>query len=138
MTLTENDIDIAARTLFGEARGESREGQIAVAWVIRNRATSPAWWGRGVAEVCQHPWQFSCWNASDPNRSKLLVCEETDAGAYDRLRAIVEGVLGGELTDPTGGATHYCVTGLRPAWRKDHQPCAVIGHHEFFKLGPSA
>lgn len=36
MTVTERDSDILARTLWGEARGESLVGQIAVAWTIYN------------------------------------------------------------------------------------------------------
>ena len=38
---TEQDWDTLARTIFGEARGESLQGQVGVAWVIRNRADSP-------------------------------------------------------------------------------------------------
>ena len=37
MSITEKDRDILARTLWGEARGESLVGRIAVAWTIRNR-----------------------------------------------------------------------------------------------------
>jgi hypothetical protein len=48
MAATENDRDILARTLWGEARGESLAGQIAVAWTIRNRVNdgnAKSWWG---------------------------------------------------------------------------------------------
>jgi spore germination cell wall hydrolase CwlJ-like protein len=37
MTEINNDRDILARTLWGEARGESLDGKIAAAWTIRNR-----------------------------------------------------------------------------------------------------
>ena len=70
MTVTEKDRDILARTLWGEARGESLAGQIAVAWTIRNRVNdgkAKSWWGEGYAGVCQKPYQFSCWNKNDPN-----------------------------------------------------------------------
>ena len=74
MTVTEKDRDILARTLWGEARGESLAGQIAVAWTIRNRVNdgkAKSWWGEGYAGVCQKPYQFSCWNKSDPNFAYL-------------------------------------------------------------------
>lgn len=51
MTATETDRDILARTLWGEARGESLAGQIAVAWTIRNRVNegkAASWWGRAM------------------------------------------------------------------------------------------
>lgn len=67
MTLTAGDIDILARTIYGEARGEPWEGKIAVAWVVRNRAERGGWWGDTIREVCLKPWQFSCWNETDPN-----------------------------------------------------------------------
>ena len=37
MAEAEKDHDILARTLWGEARGETLAGQIAVVWTIRNR-----------------------------------------------------------------------------------------------------
>lgn len=37
MPVTEKDRDILARTLWGEARGEGKAGQIAVAWTVRSR-----------------------------------------------------------------------------------------------------
>ena len=37
MSLNERDVDVLARTIWGEARGEGRAGQIAVGWAIRNR-----------------------------------------------------------------------------------------------------
>ena len=32
MSLNERDVDVLARTIWGEARGEGRAGQIAVGW----------------------------------------------------------------------------------------------------------
>ena len=41
--MTENDLQILARTLFGEARGEGDEGLEAVACVIINRFKAKKW-----------------------------------------------------------------------------------------------
>lgn len=54
MSATDKDREILARTLWGEARGESLSGQIAVAWTIRNRVNDgkdKSWWGEGYACV---------------------------------------------------------------------------------------
>lgn len=40
-----------AATIWGEARGESYEGKLAVGCVIRNRVESPGWWGRDWTSV---------------------------------------------------------------------------------------
>ena len=41
------------------------------AWVIRNRADNPRWWGNDITDVCLKKYQFSCWNHNDPNYPRL-------------------------------------------------------------------
>jgi spore germination cell wall hydrolase CwlJ-like protein len=129
---TFQDVDVLTRTIYGEARGEDQLGKVAVAWVVRNRhESSVTWWGEGIAGVCTAPWQFSCWNRSDPNRELIETLEPTHGSAWDCLRAAVD-VLGGAQPDPTQGATHYHHQSIEPPWAKDKKPCAVIGEHLFY------
>ncbi len=51
--------NIISYTLYAEARGESFEGMMAVASVIKTRATRSK---ISLAEVCLQDKQFSCWN----------------------------------------------------------------------------
>ncbi len=62
--------DVVALTLYGEVRGEPLEGQLAVASVLLNRKADGRW-GQTFTSVCRAPWQFSCWNPTDPNRATL-------------------------------------------------------------------
>ena len=80
------DADILARTIMGEARGESTEGQIAVAWAILNRARSGMWFGCGgdIHAVCVKPYQFSCWNDDDPSRSLINHAQPGDPD-FDKI-----------------------------------------------------
>lgn len=133
----ESAIDTLARTLYGEARGEKVRGIEAVAAVIINRVEFALkrggyWWGSDVETVCLRPWQFSCWNANDPNRNKILLVEETNKVFGICLR-VARRALAGTLKDPTKGATHYHVKGLLPAWARKQIPCAEVGHHIFYK-----
>ena len=61
--MNEQDLDILARTLYGEARGEySSSGPaalIAVGNVIVNRFEKGGRFGKTLAEVCLKPKQFS-------------------------------------------------------------------------------
>lgn len=129
--LRQHEIDILARTLWGEARGEGETGMAAVAAVIVNRARRPGWWGRSIVEVCLRPWQFSCWNTGDPNRDKLLRVGPIDNGFAAALR-IARLASAGLLPDPTHGATHYHAADIQPGWARGHEPCARIGRHVFY------
>lgn len=140
LEFTPLELDIAARTLWGEARNQPLMGKLAVASVIRNRAAAPRWWGRGLAGVCQKHAQFSCWLPSDPNCAKCHAVTETDPVFVECLR-VMRGVLLGKMPDPTGGADHYHTKHVSPPWAEGKTPCAVIGAHLFYRLelpGPGA
>lgn len=126
--------DTLARTLWGEARGEGYVGMAAVAAVVLHRAAHPGWWGHDVAGCCTAPYQFSCWLADDPNRAKLLGVDRTDpqfAQAQEIATRMIGGTMGG---DPVNGADSYYAAGSpEPAWARGREPCAVIGHHRFYK-----
>lgn len=129
---TGTDLDTMARTVWGEARGEGDAGIAAVAWVIKNRAAKPGWWGRTIKEVCLKKWQFSCWNADDPNSSKCAVLDESN-DSFRHIRDICRAVIEGTIPDLTGGATHYHAKSVHPSWAATALPCAVIGGHLFYK-----
>ena len=115
-------VEILARTLYGEARGELVRGKEAVAAVVINRVRRAKerrgyWWGSSVEEVCLRPWQFSCWNENDPNRARI---EAVGKGSdkhnrnFQSCLRIARRALAGTLKDPTAGATHYHAEGMKP------------------------
>lgn len=125
------DIDILARTIYGEARGEIADGQRAVGLVVINRYKSGKWYaGASIADTCLKPFQFSCWNKKDPNCAKITMATEAVLKPYWEL---AERLLNGELADITNGATHYHTKNCHPAWSKGKLPCAIIGNHIFYK-----
>ncbi|MCX4348345.1 MAG: cell wall hydrolase [Alphaproteobacteria bacterium] len=131
-----NEIDALARTIWGEARGESISGQEAVASVIMNRVAFSKhrgryWWGNTIVDVCQSPQQFSCWNKNDPNYSKLMKVGAEDIH-FCMCRRIAERAVSGMLGDKTNGATHYHTRDCHPAWARGKIPCAEIGAHLFY------
>lgn len=128
--------DILAKTIFGEARGEMLSGQEAVASVILNRVAFSQqhgryWWGNTIAEVCQKPYQFSCWNVDDPNYRLLLRVNE-DNPVFATCKRIALRAIAGLLNDTTGGATHYHTHNVRPKWSVGKIPCAEIDNHIFY------
>lgn len=138
-----SNIITATKTIIGEAREESFRGQVAVAWVIRNRAQDPGWWGGPDWEsVCLEDWQFSCWNdkqyGGQPFLRDLSTEDILEDNAYRQCLRAVLAVYDDKIGDPTSGATHYVVTSwlhdpdLRPDWADELTQVAEIGHHSFF------
>lgn len=129
-------IDVLARTLYGEARGETVRGKEAVACVIVNRAKRGQsrggyWWGSTVEEVCLKPWQFSCWNDGDPNRAKIDAVQPGHR-VFDTCQRIARRAVAGSLEDVTNGATHYHTADVTPPWSRGKAVCAEIGRHLFY------
>lgn len=133
-TITSHDLWVLAQTIWGEARGEGVEGMQAVCHVVCNRQRlHPTWRGRSIVAICQAPWQFSCWNLSDPNSPKLKKLNLSDAAFRLALQVAINGLADIE-PDLTHGATHYYADtlGTAPSWARGHTPSAHIGHHLFF------
>lgn len=139
LDVTDDDLDVATRTLWGEARGEPLVGQLAVAWVIRNRAEwhPGQWWGHTPKQVCLLPSQFSVWFPTDPNCAKMHNLPRTDP-EYIHLREVVRSVFAGEIDDPTARCTHYEVLGTGAAWAKNREFSVLLGRHAFYAIGPGA
>ena len=133
-----DELEIFAKTLYGEARGESLAGIEAVANVILNRHkialhTNRIWWGKTISEICLKPRQFSCWNPTDPN-FKFLHQDLSDDKLYQICKRVALRALHGNLIDNTHGATHYHTIRVNPYWAKGFIPSAQIGNHLFYRL----
>jgi spore germination cell wall hydrolase CwlJ-like protein len=136
--IRELEADVMARTLWGEARGEGDMGMHAVANVILNRvavaqARGRFWWGDTIIDVCQKPFQFSCWNKNDPNLAKIQNVDMTDIHFMTALRLARRAVIGA-LPDITNNATHYHERSITPNWARGKTPCAAIGRHVFYRI----
>lgn len=131
------DLLVLTQTLWAEARGESDEGQEAVAAVIMNRYAVKYRGARTVADVCLTPWQFSCWNAGDPNRAAIARVTAAPDDAFVRVRGIAQRALG--MAGPTirampADVRHYYAASMRPppSWSLNQAPYRRIGAHIFY------
>lgn len=97
--------DIAIRTILGEAANESPMGQAAVAHVLMNRARDPRW-PSAIQDVALQPKQFSAWNEG-AGGNNLVNKYGPGSSPYEKVGAIYDAVVSGQIADPTGGATHY-------------------------------
>lgn len=114
------EVALLALTVWREARGESWQGKLGVAWSIRNRTMHPGqdWWGNDWEEVILKKWQYS--SISDPNdpNIKLLPGDPRSDPSWSDCLTIACKVYSNSIADPTGGATHYhsAFMATPPAW----------------------
>lgn len=115
-----SELDCLATAVWFESRGETLEGQLAVAQAVVNRAKSGRW-GKGVCGVIKAPRQFS-FNAARVQRSTATF---TTALAVARIAAA------GLWHDIAEGAHSFHAARLNPGWRLAR--VAKIGNHVFYR-----
>ncbi|MEO1151384.1 MAG: cell wall hydrolase [Pseudomonadota bacterium] len=136
------EIDVTARTLWGEARGEGSGGMIAVARVIRNRVLSSRYPNTFEA-VCMQRFQFSVWNDGG---AALLAVGLSDRAFVDAIRIASEAVDGTLPPDDrfspndNGEVLHYLnpdpalyPSGRLPSWAFAASEAHDIGRHRFLR-----
>ncbi len=115
-----NDINLLARAIHGEARGEPYIGKVAIAAVILNRVRHPSF-PNTIAGVIYQPGAFT---AVADGQINLEPDKESIRAAHDALNG----------WDPSGGAIYY----YNPAkttnrWIWSRPVYRVIGKHRFAK-----
>ena len=122
-----------AEALYFEARGESLQGQFAVAEVILNRKDS----GKFPSSVCgvvnqgtksgkKHACQFSY---KCDGRAEVF----SEGGAYIQVGKVARIMLDGKTRTLTKGATFYHTGAVRPSWSRKFQRTAKVGSHFFYR-----
>jgi spore germination cell wall hydrolase CwlJ-like protein len=114
-----------AGAVYFEARGESLEGQLAVAEVVLNRAASGKY-PEGICEVVTQPWQFSFIQKGEfpPINKGSKSWKKAVA-----IAKIAQGKLDGTLTDDV---LWYHADYVAPSWGKRLDREKKIGLHIFY------
>lgn len=118
--LPRNDLNLLARVVFAEARGEGYTGQVAVAAVILNRVNNPNF-PKTISGVIYEPGAFSCVDDGQINLAP-------DATAYKAAQDAING------WDPTSGAIYYWNPATAQSkWIWSRSITIQIGNHVFAK-----
>lgn len=118
VTITDEEMELLARAVYSEARGEPFQGQVAIAEVILNRVEHPDF-PDTISAVIYQPWAFTAVHDGQfwltPN---------------DQAYEAVEAALAGE--NPSGGAVFYYnpVTASN-RWIRSRPIITTIGKHVF-------
>lgn len=114
----ELDSFLARLCIFREARSESMAGKAAVLAVLRNRANDPKnRWPKTLAGVVTQRYQFSSFNANDPNVTAFpLTTHPADFQAWLDCCHVYDAPL---TADSTSGSQFYHDNSIPPpavAW----------------------
>lgn len=116
----DNMVNLLARLINGEARGEPYEGQVAVGAVILNRVKSPKF-PNTIASVIYQNGQFTC--VSDGQINAPI---DENSTVY---KAATEAMNG---ADPTNGALYfYNPSKTKSKWLFSLKTTTTIGKHTF-------
>lgn len=122
------DWQCLTEALYFESRGESLDGQIAVAEVILNRVDSPLY-PRSVCGVVKQRGGGGCQFSYVCDGKKRM----REKGAADLSGRIARAMLDGAPRLLTDGATHFHTRHVRPGWSKRFAHTASIGAHLFYR-----
>lgn len=122
-SVKQQELVCLAENIYHEARGESLQGQIAVAQVTLNRVRS----GRFQNTVCKTvyaPSQFS-WTLNKRRTTK-------DSKAWQASVTIARAVLSQSVRLPDFQALYFHTRQVKPSWAKHKRVVAVINNHIFY------
>ena len=117
-----------AVAIYHEARGESLDGQLAVARVIMNRAASGKYPGSWCAVVKQ-PWQFSFVN---PRTGHYPAVNEASA-SWRKAQAITRLAISNAVPSLSNDVLWYHADYVAPSWGRRLSFVQKIGTHIFYR-----
>lgn len=123
LVVTKADVQCLAKNIYMEARGETLEGQIAVAQVTMNRVRSPQF-RNTVCGVVYAPYQFS-WTIDKTKRVRNMK-------AWQDAQKIAKAVLSNTVKLPNFNALYFHTHQVNPRWNRSKRIIAVIGNHIFY------
>lgn len=116
--ITERDMELLARLVYAEGRGEPYEGQVAIAAVVLNRVASSQF-PNTVREVIYAPNAFSPLNDGHLSRT-------SNASTQKAVQDAVNG------KDPTNGSLYFFNPKTATSrWIWSREQTVVIGNHRF-------
>ena len=122
----DEETNCLATAVYFEARGESLEGQLAVARVVMNRASSgrypPDWCG-----VVKQPAQFSF------VRHGEFPTIDLGSAAWQKAEAIAKLAAANIVPSLGSDVLWYHANYVAPAWRRSLQEVEKIGAHIFYR-----
>lgn len=122
----EKELYCLAQNIYFESRGESLDGQSAVAWVTLNRVLDEDF----PDTICKVVWQDSQFSWTHDGKSDT----PRDAVSWDRAQDIALDLVYSydPAVDITGGSTYFHEQSISPGWSKRFERVGQIDNHVFY------
>ncbi|MEO1245901.1 MAG: cell wall hydrolase [Pseudomonadota bacterium] len=128
--VSRRDVECMALNLYWEARGEGRQGMLAVGWVVLNRVDSQHFPNTVCGVVYQGgerpPCQFSWWCDGRGDRPR-------DGASWRAAMSVAEELLSDPPPDITRSSLFYHATSIRYPWKRKRVQTAQVGRHIFYR-----
>ncbi len=123
----EKEIACLATNMYHEARSESIDGQVAVAWVTINRRDADAF----RDTICGVVWQTTQFSWTHDGKSDYPANRELYEIDVSIARDMYYNYQ--RFTDPTDGSTYYHANYVSPYWKDRFEQVVAIDNHIFYK-----
>lgn len=124
----DEEANCIATAVYFEARGESLEGQLAVARVIMNRAASgrypPSWCG-----TVKQPWQFSFVNP----RTGYMPSANQASASWRKALGVTRLAVANAVSSVPSDCLWYHADYVAPSWGRRLTRVEKIGAHIFYR-----
>ena len=135
--ITYEEVECLAKNIYFEGRGESLQGQIAIAHVTLNRQKD----NRFEDSICDVVYQGPLDNKTNPLRNQCQFswwCDgrsdvPRDLWSWGRSINVAVKALQGEYKDPTNGALWFHSTKVNPDWNFKTSYVGKIDNHIFYR-----
>lgn len=138
----EKEVTCLAQAIYYEARGEPKQGRLAVGQVVLNRVEHGGYpksvcgvvfQNKHLKNRCQ--FSFACdgngdlpraspvWQRSKKEANDLYACDASCRAARDSE----------EWSDPVWSSTHYHANHAHPSWALKLKRTASVGQHTFYR-----
>ena len=129
------EISLLTIMIWREARGESFDAKLQVAWTVRNRVEHPKWWGKTFSEVITKRLQYSSMTyAKDPqltlypivNGQSVSECLNAAYMAYQRISS--------KMPMYPNADSYFDDSIPPPNWATQDKFCGKIGRLNFYNV----
>ena len=113
-SVSANEVECLAKTIYSEARGEALKGQIAVGYTVINRKKQT---GKTVCRTVSAGYTQRWIPANDREQ-------------FVKISSLI---LAGKITSPIGDRDSFDAYSRRPLWARHIKHAVRIGNHTFYR-----